>query len=66
MAKDESMKVKVINQGPLGFVMFVAFAGAVVYFARGANDLGDFIWAFIQAIVWPAFLVYHGLLALGA
>jgi len=62
----ESMKVKVINQGPSGFLAFVAFVGAFVYFAQGANDFGDFVWAFLQAIVWPAILVFHVLQTLGA
>jgi len=58
MAKDQNMQV--VNQhGPWGFVMFVAFIGAFVYFAKGANDFGDFVWAFLQAIVWPGIVVFH-------
>lgn len=67
MAKHDDMKVKVINDhGPLGFVMFVAFVGAFVYFLRDVKDFGDVIMAFLDAIVWPAILVYHTLRALGA
>lgn len=66
MSKESSTKIKVINDhGPLGFVMFVAFIGAFVYFARSANDFGDFLWAFVQACVWPGIVVYHVLLGLG-
>lgn len=67
MAKDESMKVKVINQhGPWGFFMFVAFIGAFVYFLRDVEHFGDVIFAFFEAIVWPGILVYHVLQNLGA
>ena len=67
MAKHDDLKVKVINDhGPLGFVMFVAFIGAFIYFLRDTNDFGDVVMAFLEAIVWPAILVYHVLLSLGA
>lgn len=67
MKQNEKATVKVINQhGPFGFVMFVAFIGAFVYFARDMKDFGDFIYAFLQAIVWPGIAIYHVLLALHA
>lgn len=60
MAKKENSKVKVVaDHGPAGFAMFVAFVGAFVYFAQHANDLGDFVWAFLQACVWPAILLFN-------
>lgn len=66
MSKDERT-VKVINQhGPFGFVMFVAFIGAFVYFLRDSKDFGDAIVAFLQAIVWPGILIYNVLLSLHA
>lgn len=66
MSRDERT-VKVINQhGPLGFVMFVAFIGAFIYFLRDTNNFGDVIMAFLEAIVWPGILIYHVLLALHA
>lgn len=65
MSKDEKT-VKVINQhGPFGFVMFVAFVGAFVYFLRDTDHFGDVIMAFLEAIVWPGILIYHVLLSLG-
>lgn len=67
MVKDGKPTVKVINQhGPFGFVMFVAWVGAFIYFLQGTKDFGDVIVAFLQACVWPAFVVYHALQALGA
>lgn len=60
MAKKDDSKVKVVtDHGPAGFIGFVAFVGAFVYFAQQANDLGDFVWAFLQACVWPAILLFH-------
>lgn len=67
MVKSDTSKVKVINDhGPFGFVMFVAWIGAFVYFLQGMKDFGDFVMAFLQACVWPGILVYHVLQTLGA
>lgn len=67
MSKNESMKVKVINQhGPWGFFMFLAFLGAFTYFVQGAKHFGEILFAFIEAIIWPGILVYHVLKNLGA
>lgn len=67
MAKGNGSTVKVINQhGPFGFVMFVAWVGAFVYFLQGIKDFGGFLWAFIEACVWPGIVMYHVLGLLGA
>lgn len=59
--------VKVINQhGPMGFVLFTAFVGALVYFIDKADGFWEVIGAFFQAIVWPGFVIYHVLQLLGA
>lgn len=58
MAKKETVKV-IADNGTLGFVAFVAYVGAVVYFLQGAKHAGDFIYAFIEAIFWPGILVFH-------
>lgn len=58
--------VKVINQqGPMGFVLFVAYIGAVVYFIQKADGFWEVVGAFFQAIAWPGFLIYHALKLLG-
>lgn len=58
---------KVINQhGPSGFVAFIAWVGAFVYFLQGTKDFGDVVMAFLQACVWPAIAVFHVLRTLGA
>jgi hypothetical protein len=50
----------------MGFVMFVAFIGAFIYFSQQADNFGGILLAFIKALVWPGFLVYHVLQTLGA
>lgn len=65
---EKSKTVKVINNsgGAGGFVLFVAFIGALVYFVEQADGFWQVILAFLQAIVWPAFVLYHVLQILGA
>jgi hypothetical protein len=65
MAKSDN--VKVINQhGPFGFVMFLAWIGAFVYFLQNVQDFGDVVMAFLHACVWPAIATYHVLRLLSA
>jgi len=58
-------KVKVVNQSPIGAVLFVAYFGAAVYFWMQATGFWGHIWALIKAIVWPAILVYQAMQHLG-
>ena len=65
MAKTENSLVKVTHQhGPQGFVFFVAYIGAVVYFFQQDPHFWGFILALLKAIVWPAVVLYHIMLAL--
>lgn len=60
MAKAKDNTVKVIDKGgPTGFVFFVAWFGALVYFFEQAVGFGGFILAFFKACVWPAYVLYH-------
>ncbi|WP_291048481.1 hypothetical protein [Herbiconiux sp.] len=56
----------VVRDGPWGFVFLLAYIGAAVYFISTSD--GSF-WAVIlgllQAVVWPAYVVYHVLFLLG-
>lgn len=62
---DKLNKHKNMQQhGPAGFVFFVAWVGALVYFINQASGFWEVILAFLKACVWPAFLVYHVLQAL--
>jgi hypothetical protein len=64
MAKDKTVKV-INDHGPLGYVLFMAWVGAVVYFVGQVDGLGNIIVAFLKACVWPAYLLYYMLQALG-
>lgn len=55
MSKSE----KVVNQAPMGWVLFMAYIGAVVYFFNLDPSFFGFILALIKAAVWPAFVLYE-------
>jgi uncharacterized membrane protein YkgB len=55
MAKKETVKV----DSSLGFVLFIAYIGALVFFVeRNVGFWGDVL-AFLQAAVWPAYVLYE-------
>lgn len=56
---------KAVDHGPVGWVLFTAWVGAVVYFVGSVDGFWNIIVAFLQACVWPAYLVYHILGNLG-
>jgi len=66
MSKHEKSSKVIHDHGPLGFVFFVAFIGAAVYFVEKSEGFWGFIGAVFQAIVWPGFVVYHVLQILSA
>ncbi len=59
--KDKSIKVINKGGGPLGFVFFAAWVGAVVYFVQNSYGFWGFILALLKACVWPAFIVHRTL-----
>lgn len=63
MAKHE--RVNVVKQGPLGWVFFTAYIGAVVYFFQNDPTFLGFILALLKALVWPAYVVFEVLKSLG-
>lgn len=57
-----SKTVKVIDKGgPLGFVFFAAWIGALVYFVQRSEGFGEFIVAVLKSFVWPAFVLHRAL-----
>jgi hypothetical protein len=57
----------IVRDGSWGFFFLLAYIGAAVYFISVSD--GSFwgvIFGLLQAIVWPAYLVYNGLLLMGA
>ncbi len=52
--------VKVIDKsGPTGFVFFVAWFGAAIYFVQHSVGFWGFILALLKACVWPAYVLYY-------
>lgn len=61
-AKNKSMNA--VDHGPAGFVLFTAWVGALFYFVGQVDGFWNIIVAFLQACVWPAYLLYHVLTVL--
>lgn len=52
--------IKVINKGgPMGFVLFAAWVGALVYFVQASEGFGGFLLAILKSFVWPAFIIHR-------
>lgn len=54
-----------VQSAQWGFFFFIAYIGAAVYFVSISD--GSFwgvVWGLLQAIVWPAFVVYNVLVLL--
>lgn len=66
MARSDDKIVKVVtDQGPMGWIMFAAWIGAVVYFFQLDQTFWGFILALIKAAFWPAFVLFEVLGILG-
>jgi len=64
MSKDFNGAKAASNQGPVGFVLFVAYIGAVVYFFQQSPTFWGFVVSLFKAAVWPAFVLYQVLQSL--
>ncbi len=60
------MKSQNHGSGSASAVYGLGFIGAVIYFISTATSLWMGVIGLLKAIVWPAFLVYETLKALGA
>lgn len=59
--------VRVVEQGPWGFFHLLAYIGAAIYFiSKSDGGFWGVILGLLQAIVWPVYLIFHALKALGA
>ncbi len=60
MSKHENNFIKVTkDNGPMGWVLFTAFFGALVYFVQSSEGFAGFLVAILKAIVWPGILLHH-------
>jgi hypothetical protein len=48
-----------------GFLYFLGFIGAAVYYISAATGFWAGVLGFLKAVVWPVFLVYAALKQLG-
>lgn len=58
------MKVKHVSDGGWGYVLFMAWVGALVYFVQNSEGFGEFILAVLKSAVWPAYVLHAALKAL--
>lgn len=67
MNQRDNRTVKVINQaGPTGFIFFLAYIGAAIYFIQqSSGGFWDVILGLLQAAVWPVYVIYRVLQNLG-
>jgi hypothetical protein len=63
MTKEQFKKVKKVQNGPLGWIFFTAWVGALVYFVQHSDGFGGFVLAILKSIVWPAYVI-HAVLGL--
>jgi hypothetical protein len=66
MATDSRASV-IVRDGPWGAFFLLAYIGAAIYFVSISD--GSFwgvILGLLQAIVWPAYVVYNALVLIGA
>lgn len=59
MFKDKKNLQVIKHDGPIGFVLFLAWFGALVYFINHASGFWEVVLAFLQAFVWPALVLYR-------
>ena len=60
------MKKEIKKHGPGNAVYGLGFIGALIYYISTATGFWIGVLGILKAIVWPAFLVYEALKALGA
>lgn len=54
-----SKSTKANQHASAGGFYFLTYVGTLVYFINQADGFGEVLLAFIQALVWPALLIYR-------
>lgn len=57
MKKNENHGSMAKRGGPPALAFFATYVGALIYFIDKANGFWEVILAFLQAAVWPAYLI---------
>ena len=60
------MKKEIQRHAPSNTVYVFGLIGAAIYYISQATGFGMGVLGILKALVWPAFLVYEALKALGA
>jgi hypothetical protein len=67
MIGNDKKSVKMAKQAPGGFILFLGFIGAAIYFIQHTSGgFWEVILALLKAFVWPVFVMYHVLSLIGA
>lgn len=67
MPMDKAHRKMHARDGGIGFFFLLAYIGAAIYFIQQSNGgFWEVILGLLQAIVWPVYVVFHVLQALGA
>ena len=66
MDATQEKKMKVRGDDGGGFVWFLGFIGAAVYYIQHADSFLAGVLGVLKALVWPAMLAYYALQAFGA
>lgn len=68
MAYEKNRTVNVFHKaGSAGPIFLLTYIGAAIYFVQqSGGGFWEVIVALLQAVVWPAYVVYHVLSLLGA
>lgn len=48
----------VTRDAPMGWVLFTAYFGALVYFIQRSDGFWEVVFSFLQAAVWPAYVLH--------
>lgn len=57
MKKNENHAAMAKRGGPPVLAFFATYIGALIYFIDKANSFWEVVLAFLQAAVWPAYLI---------
>ena len=48
-----------VQAAPVGFVLFMAYIGAAVYFIQQNHSILGIVLGLLKAAVWPAYVLYE-------
>jgi hypothetical protein len=60
MGKENGKSTKIVYKNVhTGGLYFITYIGTLVYFLNNADGFWEVVLSFLQALVWPALLVYR-------